>query len=225
MGDSVPDDHDPDALVTVVLGAGEWEHPEPYPFAVIIALAPGEKVCVKPRVCIYCSFVNGHIEYGDGVFAVRSECAMIIASTPFPQLAKALRLSRKDFSKLLNFNGTERPCKMVKNWHEMDDAMTVEERQLGGCAALRLLECWAQMDAKNETLAERMSSVMLMSPQVKEKATSFKARLDRFTKFCHGIDLKMKQTYDFSLLLLGMHTCIAMAKYFLDADSTKHCVV
>ena len=117
------------------LGAGEWAHPEPYPYAVIFVLDPGEAVAAKPRVCIYVSLVNGHIEYGDGVFAVRSRCAMVIASTPFLQLAEALRLNRRDFSKLLNFKGTEKPHKLVKNWHELDDTMTVEASQLGAAAA------------------------------------------------------------------------------------------
>ncbi len=217
--DTVPPDHVDHAPIVVPLGAGKWSHPEPHPFAVILALRHGERIAAKPRVCIYVSMVNGKIEFGDGVFAVRSKCSMIISATPFLELFNALRLDRRDFSALLNFKEPEEPHMRTKNWHERDTKLEVVGTQLGASAALRLFESWAKMDADGKELKERMSYVLTVPKDVREETPEFNSRVNRFTKFCHDIGLKMKNNYNFNMQLHGLRVCLAFALRVHDADA------
>jgi len=208
---TVPADHDDRAPVVVPLGAGNWSHPEPYPFAVIIALRHGEKIAAKPRVCIYVSLHNDKIYFGDGVFAVRSKCNMIVSSKPFLELSNALQLDRKDFSALLNFKDPEEPHMRTKNWHLRDTRLEVVGTQLGASAALCLFNNWAKMDKDGDMLADRMSFVLDLPEGVKEKDPEFGSRLNSFTHFCHDIGLKMRNKHNFSLQIRGLYVCLAIA--------------
>jgi hypothetical protein len=147
-----PAKHDRDRLIVVPLGDMSSAHVLDMPFAAVIVLDDGEDVSAKPRLCINFGVTNDQFWAGDGIFACESTCPMIICAFPFPELAKALRLTRREWWQLLNVPKNFKPYTLVKNWQEGDivvDTSTddqeqnfMPEEQFGPTTAWQIMKKW-----------------------------------------------------------------------------------
>lgn len=201
--------HRPDCPIVVPLLGGSTDQDDAAPFAAILALDPGAKIAAAPRLCIHVGWSDGQFWFADGVFAVRDKYPLILSTVEFPELCKALRKDRREWSRLLNFKRGQKPHLHVKNLQEGDISLTLKEEQLGAAEFLRAMLKWNTWEQEG---ADWRSRLMEIREQPKDKK---QAEIDKdantFQAKCNSLGLRKGTRLDRDDSLDRLSDCLRVA--------------
>jgi len=141
---------------------------EDYPFAAVIALADGEIVASKARVCLAATHMqDGSYEFADGVLAVKDSCQVIGGYVDWPHLVAALSHEAKAFSGLVNTSTGEPSFLRVMNLVDHGYTATPPSQTImpPACTALNAIMKWNEWETSGTEWRVRLADVN----QYKEK--------------------------------------------------------
>ncbi|MEO5914426.1 MAG: hypothetical protein ABIS50_09355 [Luteolibacter sp.] len=208
---TLPADHNPDTLIAIPLGAGQWARQEPYPFVSILAADPNEAVFARTRICIHVANEEGTDKWCDGACFAEPGHPIVLSPVPFPELARALRMKRGAYSKLIKPKKGESPRFAIKNWHEGDKLLDFNDKRLSICKAIKAIEKWNHMNAQRMPWLLRFYSVVGTKGLLRgSDSTNAEILIQRF---CNEIGLELGKDVDnVDAKFKALRDCIELAR-------------